>query len=99
LPAVNWTHRTPAGLPSGIPGIADEIDGAMQHAPQPTRHSICLIPFLDGFPPVRRTLPLPAPITLRPVPPLPAAHAAANAFSSRVAEAAAGDRSPPRKIL
>jgi hypothetical protein len=31
--------------------------------------------------------------------PLPAAHAAANAFSSRVAEAAAGDRSPPRKIL
>jgi hypothetical protein len=24
-------------LPSGIPGIGDEIDGAMQHAPQPAR--------------------------------------------------------------
>lgn len=30
-------QRTPAGLPSGIPGIGDEIDGAMQQAPQPAR--------------------------------------------------------------
>jgi hypothetical protein len=31
-------QRTPAGLPSGIPGIGDEIDMAMQQAPQPARH-------------------------------------------------------------
>lgn len=30
----NCTQRTPAGLPSGMPGIGEEIDGAMQHAPQ-----------------------------------------------------------------
>lgn len=39
LSALNCTQRTPAGLPFGIPGIGDEIEGAMQHAPQPTRHS------------------------------------------------------------
>jgi len=33
-------HLTPAGLPSGIPGIGDEIEVAIQHAPQPGRHSI-----------------------------------------------------------
>jgi hypothetical protein len=33
-------HLTPAGLPSGMPGIGLEIDGAMQHAPQPGRHSM-----------------------------------------------------------
>ncbi len=33
-------QRTPAGLPFGIPGIGDEIDGAIQHAPQPTRQLI-----------------------------------------------------------
>jgi hypothetical protein len=27
-------------LPCGMPGIGDEIDGAMQHAPQFVRHSI-----------------------------------------------------------
>ena len=27
-------HLTPAGLPSGIPGMGDEMEGAMQHAPQ-----------------------------------------------------------------
>jgi hypothetical protein len=26
-------------LPSGIPGIGLEIDGAMQHAPHPSRHA------------------------------------------------------------
>lgn len=28
-------QRTPAGLPFGIPGIGELIDGAIQHAPQP----------------------------------------------------------------
>jgi hypothetical protein len=36
--SVNCTQRTPAGLPSGIPGIGEEMDGAMQQAAQPTRH-------------------------------------------------------------
>jgi hypothetical protein len=34
------THRTPAGLPCGMPGIGELIEGAMQHAPQPLRHSM-----------------------------------------------------------
>lgn len=29
---------TPAGLPFGMPGIGDVIDGAVQQAPQPLRH-------------------------------------------------------------
>jgi hypothetical protein len=33
--ASNWIQRTPAGLPWGIPGIGDDISGAMQQAPQP----------------------------------------------------------------
>jgi hypothetical protein len=33
-------HLTPAGLPSGIPGIMDEIERAIQHAPHPVRHSM-----------------------------------------------------------
>ena len=37
--AVNWMQRTPAGFPSGIPGIGEEIDGAMQHAPHNGRQS------------------------------------------------------------
>lgn len=39
-------QRTPAGLPLGMPGIAEEILGAIQHAPQPRRQSIFL-PFGD----------------------------------------------------
>jgi len=31
--SVSFTHGTPAGLPSGMPGIAELIDRAMQHAP------------------------------------------------------------------
>jgi hypothetical protein len=38
------TQRTPAGLPSGMPGIGDEIDGAMQQAPQPLRQFIASRP-------------------------------------------------------
>jgi oxygen-independent coproporphyrinogen-3 oxidase len=34
LSAASWTQRTPAGFPSGMPGMALEIDGAVQHAPQ-----------------------------------------------------------------
>jgi len=33
-------HLTPAGLPSAIPGIGEDIDKEMQQAPQPGRHSI-----------------------------------------------------------
>jgi hypothetical protein len=40
LSAESCTHRTNAGLPSGIPGIRDEIPGTIQQAPQPTRQSI-----------------------------------------------------------
>ncbi len=36
-------HRTPAGLPSGIPGIGDDIEITVQQAPQPGRHSITKI--------------------------------------------------------
>jgi hypothetical protein len=33
-------------LPSGIPGIGDEIDAAIQQAPHPGRHSmISFLPF------------------------------------------------------
>jgi hypothetical protein len=28
-------QRTPAGLPWGIPGMGEEMEGAIQHAPQP----------------------------------------------------------------
>ncbi|MDP2136244.1 MAG: hypothetical protein Q8J74_00180 [Candidatus Didemnitutus sp.] len=30
----NCTQGIPAGLPCGMPGIGDVIEGAMQHAPQ-----------------------------------------------------------------
>ena len=35
-------QRSPAFLPSGIPGIEELIDGAIQHAPHPKRHIILL---------------------------------------------------------
>ncbi len=35
LSPVNCMHRMPEGLPSGIPGTGDVIEGAMQHAPHP----------------------------------------------------------------
>jgi hypothetical protein len=37
LRASSCAQRTPAGLPSGMPGRVLEIDGAMQQAPQPGR--------------------------------------------------------------
>ena len=36
--ASSCTHGTPAGLPCGMPGIGELMDGAMQHAAQPERH-------------------------------------------------------------
>ncbi len=44
LSGVSWAQRTPAGLPTGMRGIGEEIDGAMQHAPQPTRQSMRYFP-------------------------------------------------------
>lgn len=35
----SWTQRTPAGLPFGMPGIGELIDGAVQQAPQPGRQA------------------------------------------------------------
>lgn len=32
-------QRTPAGFPPGIPGMGDEIDGAVQQAPHPLRQT------------------------------------------------------------
>ena len=37
LASSSCTQRTPAGLPPGMPGMAELIDGAMQQAPQPGR--------------------------------------------------------------
>ncbi len=39
LLSASCTQRTPAGLPFGIPGMGDEMDMAMQQAPQ-ALHSI-----------------------------------------------------------
>jgi hypothetical protein len=40
LSSESWMQRTPAGLPLSIPGIEDDMEGAMQQAAQPIRHSI-----------------------------------------------------------
>ena len=37
--SVRFTQRTPAGLPLGMPGIGELMEGAMQQAPQPARQS------------------------------------------------------------
>ncbi len=42
LSSARWIHLVPAGLPSGIPGIGEEMEIAMQHAPQFVLHSIAL---------------------------------------------------------
>ncbi len=41
--ASSCTQATPAGLPPGMPGIGEEIDGAMQQAPQPDRQGIARV--------------------------------------------------------
>ena len=42
LAGSSCTQRTPAGLPSGMPGIGELMEGAMQQAPQPLRQSMLL---------------------------------------------------------
>jgi hypothetical protein len=42
LAAVRFTQRTPAGLPSGMPGRGEDIEMAMQQAPQPDRQVMVL---------------------------------------------------------
>jgi hypothetical protein len=37
--SVSAGQRTPAGFPRGIPGSADEMEGAMQQAAQPGRQA------------------------------------------------------------
>ncbi len=50
LSSVSCTQRTPAGLPFGISGIGDDMDIAMQQAPQPILHSIVINPnLIYGF--------------------------------------------------
>lgn len=43
LSPLSCAHRAPAGFPAGIPGIGDEMDGAMQQAPHPMRQEIFLM--------------------------------------------------------
>lgn len=38
LSSDNWIHLTPGGLPFGIPGIAEDIEGASQQAPHLCLH-------------------------------------------------------------
>jgi oxygen-independent coproporphyrinogen-3 oxidase len=38
MSASSWTQGTPAGLPSGMPGIGLVMEGAMQQAPQRGLH-------------------------------------------------------------
>lgn len=40
LSAVNWAQRTPAALPFSMPGMDEDIDGAIQQAAHPARHSM-----------------------------------------------------------
>lgn len=40
--ASSWIQRTPAGLPCGMPGMGEEIDGAIQQAAHPVRHSMVI---------------------------------------------------------
>ena len=36
-------HRVPEGFPSGIPGRGEDMDGAMQQAPQPARQIMVVV--------------------------------------------------------
>jgi len=40
LASDRWGHLTPAGLPSGMPGMDEEMEIAVQQAPQFERQSI-----------------------------------------------------------
>jgi hypothetical protein len=43
LAVSSCAQRIPAGLPCGMPGMGLEMEGAMQQAPQPDRHSMGMI--------------------------------------------------------
>jgi hypothetical protein len=43
MSSVRCGHRSPAGFPCGNAGDDGEIDGAMQHAPQPGRHAMGIV--------------------------------------------------------
>ena len=54
LSSVNCIQRMPAGFPIGMPGMNDEMDGAIQQAPQPARQSMALVyVFLSINPPTQ----------------------------------------------
>ena len=42
-----FTHRTPAGLPFGMPGSADDIEITVQQAAHPARHCIASSLFIN----------------------------------------------------
>jgi hypothetical protein len=42
-------HRIPAGLPSGMPGIGDDMDMAIQHAAHPVLHSMIFPPSFASY--------------------------------------------------
>ena len=50
LSSESCMQRIPAGLPLSIPGMDDEMEGAMQQAAQPTRHSIGIRILRNSFP-------------------------------------------------
>src|ERR1700687_612073 len=67
----SWTQRTPAGLPPGMPGIGEEIEGAMQHAPHPGLHSMSAeygtvgsVPFLHCLGAMRAPMSIECPLQL-----------------------------------
>lgn len=39
LSSASWMQRTPAGFPSGMPGIGLVMEGAVQQAPHDGRHA------------------------------------------------------------
>jgi hypothetical protein len=47
--SVNCTQRTPASFPPGIPGMGEEMEGAMQQAAQPIRQFMAGLPDACGF--------------------------------------------------
>ena len=59
LNSSSWAQRTPAGLPWGMPGIGELMEGAMQQAPQPGRQFMRARPAgarTEGSEGVRKTI-------------------------------------------
>ena len=73
-------HGTNAGLPSGIPGIADEMDGMMQHAPHPATVTVppfTWTAFVDAADP-------PVAVPVQVDPPMPSKNVSQFALTSKV---------------